>query len=587
MPTINPNLLPTIPPGQIFSEFINNQSLSLRWLTSHDPVFFESVNRPIADMAVRQLIMAKAIDQINLRLGYQTYFPFIDQPKLISGTNLVELPLSWIWDMNVSIPEKWKDLRLAKIKRISGVNMEGGTGGTGTDGDVYNGVLRLFFTATVGSALEYYLFYVDYDIASPLAYQASDITVVTTEESNPIPAAEQNTISGQVIFRTLDVDDAETRLFFDNVPPTDLTDSNSDGIYDNPASYEIASDEPGLVNNSPISHGSGLLTDSAWNRLPDLGANVDSWIAAFNYPFRVTSSRQSYTIVDAEPISIPSGLFTEFNMTAPAGDNDPADYNSYPVWVPRIKMGTLTNEDPNYITFFFATYNIKDDNTSLSPIEFGYLTLNQNGVSGDILPIEPMSNLLGATGSNSDNFNQQFGRGHVVLSSKWGTSEVIDFFDKFPLIVGVKQAEFTQLSTIISPFGLSRCPKYTPTRGQNKALAGSTSRRNTPVHPSEDNLYITEADRGIGDTVDLHAQVNPINGEPILPNPDIEQYGYDGSNTRRLVTLVVNAGGASHSYEQDVLPRLRCLLGEFQHGDIWMDGTRFKTWDSLSQSWVG
>lgn len=582
MPTIYPNLVPSIEPGNLFSKLVDDNSLSIRWITKQDPVMFEVGNRPIADVAVRQLIIAKAVDQINLRLGHQAYFPFISQPQIISGAAAVNIPLSWIWDMNVTLPEKWTDLRLAKIKRISGTNT------TGTGGE-YDGMLRLFFSASVDNGVtEYYIFYADYDIASVLTYQTTEIVVVTDEESPAISPAELNTVAGQVAFRTLDVDDADVRSFLDSVPPpADTTDSNSNGFYDNPSSYNVTDDVPGVVNSSPVSHGSGLLTDSAYNRLPDLGASVDSWVEAFNYPFRVNADRQSFTIVGGEAVTIPSGMFVEFNMTAPAGDNESVDYNSSPVWITRIKLGQIGNVDPNYITCYFATYNILDDNTSVAPIEFGVLTLPANGNPGDILPINPINNLFGQT-SITDLFNQQFGRGHVVLSSKWGGIEISDFFDQFPLIVGSDQIEFTQTSSVLSSFSLSRNPKYSPTKGQNQAFAGSSARLDNPIHPSDDNRYVTEADQGRGDRVDLNAKTNPITSAPIEPNPDIEQYGYEGSLITKEVSLIVNASGTEHTYETDILPRLRCLFNrEFVHGDGWFDGTRWKKWDSFSDSWVG
>ena len=582
MPTIYPNLVPNIEPGNLFSKLVNDNSLSIRWITKLDPVMFEVANRPVADMAVRQLIIAKAVDQINLRLGHQAYFPFVVQPQIISGTAAVNIPLSWIWDMNATLPEKWVNLRLAKIKRISGTNIVG-------TGDEYNGILRLFFTATAGGTTEYYTFYVDYDIASVLAYQATEIVVVTDEEVPAVNPAEFNTIAGQLTFRTLDIDDADIRSFLDSVPPpADLTDSNGDGFYDNPSSYDVVDDVAGVINSSPISHGSGLLTDSGYNRLPDLGANVNSWVEAFNYPFRVSADRQSFTIVGGEAVTIPSTMFSEFSMTTPAGDNDITDYSSSPVWVNRIKLGQVNNIDPNYITFYFATYNILDNNTSVAPVEFGTLTLFINNNPGDILPIKPVNNLLGQTGVNADLFNQQFGRGHVVLSSKWGGTEILNFFNQFPLIVGSDQIEFTQTSSTLSSFSLNRSPKYGPTKGQSQALMGTSARFDEPVFPSDSNRYVTEADQGRGDRIDLHAAINPITSSPIEPNPDIEQYGYEGSLVTKEISLIVNASGTEHTYETDILPRLRCLFGrEFVHGDAWMDGTRWKKWDSFSNSWVG
>jgi hypothetical protein len=582
MPTIFPNLVPSVEAGNLFSTLTNETSVSVRWLTNEDPVFFEVANRPIADVVVRQLMIAKSVDAINLRLSHQAYFPFIHQAKVVSGTTQVDLPPSWLWDVNVTLPEKWESLRLAKIKRVSGENQEG------TD-ETYDGILRLFFAAEQGNPTEVYIFYADYDIAGTTAYQRAEITVVTDEETSAISATEVNTVAGQVIFRTLSTDEAANREFLDQLPPPlDVTDSNGDGEYDNPSEYEMAPDEAGIFNVAPVSHGSGMLTDSAWNRLPDLGANVDSWIEAFNYPFRTIASRESYTIVGGSAVTIPSRMFNEFMMTAPAGDNDSADANSYPVWITRIKIGEINNEDPNQLTWFFGTYETTDSNTSLSPNEFAYMTTPANGSPGDILRIWSTGNLRGEFGSGSELFNQQLGRGHVVLSSKWGGTEVSEFFDKFPLIVGSNQIEFVRENSAIGPFGLSRIPKYTPTLGQHEALAGTTERWSDRLNPSNDNRYVTELDQGIGDKIDLHGKTNPITGDPIESNPDIEQFGYEGSLLTKSITLIVNAAGDDHDYDPDILPRLRCLFGrDFLHGDEWFDGTRFKRWDSFSNAWVG
>jgi len=53
-----------------------------------------------------------------------------------------------------------------------------------------------------------------------------------------------------------------------------------------------------------------------------------------------------------------------------------------------------------------------------------------------------------------------------------------------------------------------------------------------------------------------------------------------------MVRLIVNASGTDHDYDTDVLPRLRILLGRNPiFGDIWYDGTRFKTYNG--DSWIG
>jgi hypothetical protein len=148
MPTIDPDLIPSIAPGQIFSTLTEQSSLNVRWISPRDPVFFEVMNRPMADIVVRQLIIAKALDALELRLSHQALFPFLITCKVDVGTTNIETPISWIWDMHVSIPAKWEYLRLAKIKRISGVN---GTTPTGS--------LRLIFTAQEkGSSVEVALF---------------------------------------------------------------------------------------------------------------------------------------------------------------------------------------------------------------------------------------------------------------------------------------------------------------------------------------------------------------------------------------------------------------------------------------------
>ena len=122
MPTINPLLIPRISAGNLFDQLTTNTSINIRWVTALDPVFFEAINRPIADVAVRQLIIAKTLDAINLRLSHQALFPFLIPAKVDVGTTEIELPGSWIWDLHASLPKKWENVRLAKIKRISGTN---------------------------------------------------------------------------------------------------------------------------------------------------------------------------------------------------------------------------------------------------------------------------------------------------------------------------------------------------------------------------------------------------------------------------------------------------------------------------------
>lgn len=109
-------MIPTKAPGTLFSALTGGDpNLTIRWLVAADPVFFEVLNRPIADVVVRQLVLAKALDNLQVKLGHQALFPYVVQPKIASGTEVVDVPLGLIWDMHASLPKKWERLRLAKI----------------------------------------------------------------------------------------------------------------------------------------------------------------------------------------------------------------------------------------------------------------------------------------------------------------------------------------------------------------------------------------------------------------------------------------------------------------------------------------
>ena len=124
---------------------------------------------------------------------------------------------------------------------------------------------------------------------------------------------------------------------------------------------------------SVLSHGTGLLTDSTWNAIPQLDSDIQSWLTSFNYPFDATANRRSI-----DGITIPNGLFREFNITAPAGDQPTGDTTGtyYPVWISRIeRVGSGSSQ----IRLYFATYNITDTETGGTPstqtVEFATLDL--------------------------------------------------------------------------------------------------------------------------------------------------------------------------------------------------------------------
>ena len=585
MPTIDPALIPTVQPGNLFNTFTTDTTFNIRWIGSLEPVYFEIQNRPIADVVVRQLVIAKAIDAMQLRLSHQALFPFLIVCKITVGSSSIETPPSWIWDMHVSMPSKWEYIRLAKVKRISGTN---DTGSSGSSGSAPTGKFRLIFSGQQeNSSVEVSLFYVDYIINSLYSYQISRISTVTSsEENNAIDPSEAETIDGFVIMRTLDItNDTELNFIVSLAPPSDQT-LNTDGTYAHPAIYEVASTLPGGASETndfaqdSISHGTGLLVVSAYNAIPAMDSDIATWLRATNYPFRVGATRTS-----TNGITIPAAIFSEFSMIAPAPDEATGDVsmNNSPVWLSSIeRLDNLANQ----LLLTFSTYTIRG--ATPHSVEMGTLTIDRTFTSGQVVDIIPLYNLLQEPIAVNAEFLQGYGSGHVVLSSIWGgtTSEISDFFDIFLTILDVPaKATFNKASAILSSYSLNRVPRTVPTIGQFNAAAGTTERRVTPIYPSDDNRFVTEQDIGKGDSVNF----DTLAGFPdaLRENADIEVIGYKGGIVHPIVTLVINASGTSHTYDTDVLPRLVCLLGRSpQFGDFWWTGTLLNffngdTWISL------
>tara|TARA_R110000751_G_scaffold283523_1_gene386915 strand:+ start:445 stop:2037 length:1593 start_codon:yes stop_codon:yes gene_type:complete len=530
------------------------------------------------------LVLARAVDSLQLAIGKENLYPFLIQPVIAAGTAEQLIPAKWVWDMSASMPKKWENLRLAKIKRVSGLNSTSGG---------YTGALRLIFTANVQSNIsEVAIFSTEYEIDSDLSYQPVRLDVVdSTEEPNPINPGESETVAGFLVFRTLDLQDQANLDFFDAVaPPADKTDTNGDGYYDNPAVYELADTVAGGetvtgdFSTSSLSHGTGLLTDSASNPIPELDSDINSWIKSFNYPFDVNAN-----LTSVDNITIPPGLFKEFDITVPAGDQPTGDTSGtfYPAWINRIeRIGTGGTQ----IRLFFATYNVTDADAGGSPsttaIEFATLDLISSYTENEIVEILPNDNLQLNSSTEAANFTQHFGRGHVVLSSVWDstTSTIGDFFAAINAIVdSPPDTEYSISSTRLSSFGTSRVPKYAPTKGESDALKGSTSGLASPKYPDYDNRYVTEQDQGLGDQIDLEV----ISG--ITPNTSIDRYGYTGALAHKVVKLVVSAdtlGDDPNTYTNEVLPRLRALLGrDPAFGDFWHNGTRLMFYNG--DSWQG
>jgi len=570
MPTISPELVPTVSAGNLFERLTEDGTLNIRWITAKDPVYFEIQNRPIADVTLRQLIIAKTLDTLGLNLGRQSNFPFLITASVSDGTSEAEVPPAWIWDLSMSLPSKWENARLAKVKRLSGNNQ-----GTIT------GTLRLIFTANVsGSTTETSIFYADYLIESNLTYQRARLsTVSSTEESNAIPSGETNTVDGFITFRTLDTADPTAEAFFLLLEPA-ATGTAEYEVVDTPAGGASETDD---FQPTAMSHGTGLLVDSTFNPIPALDSDTGVWLDAFNYPFDLDASRTSAAPI---AITIPKGIFREFDIAVPAGDEPTDDVSGeyFPVYITKIqRYGTGTDD----LRFFFGTHNVTDDAQSNDIIEFATLDLNRNDTAGTIVEIAPVDDLFNKSGTGASLFQQHFGRGHVVLSDLWtgANAEIEAFFDAFDSILDDPvECTFTKASTRISSFGLSRVPKYIPTIGESQALKGTTSNRETPVYPSSDNQYVMQLDIGKGDQVNFAtSDLLPVDKRE---NADIEAVAYKGSRVSQTVWLIVDAKGTAHDYDDDILPRLRCLFGrDPQFGDEWYDGTRFKKFNG--DAWVG
>lgn len=253
MPKINANYIPYIAPTTLFDRLANDNAISVRWLDRRDPLFFETLNRPTADLAVRQLIIAKAIDRINLCIAFRAMFPFMLQPHM-NGSNI---PMGWIHDMHVTIPEDFSNLRLSRIHRVDGHNA-GSMCNPGESYDDYTGHIRLVFSADWVEGGYKDLFTVTYCIDETVTYQRSRVDIVTDSSSGlytPCDDVYWNAINGQVTFRTLDQTQADIRNFYNNLPP--ITGGVNVGL--------IGDSIEETVDENVIDNGSGLLTDLAYN----------------------------------------------------------------------------------------------------------------------------------------------------------------------------------------------------------------------------------------------------------------------------------------------------------------------------------
>ena len=570
MPNIDSSLIPLVSPGSLFVTLTDNPTISVRWLVPQDPHYFDVYNRPMADITLRQLIIAKSVDQLGLRISSRTTFPFLNSPTVNVATNTVTLPLAWLWDMHTTIKDEYENVRLASIQRFAGNNNV-------TDLDV-TGIMRLVFAGNiVGGTSEIGLFYVDYDIGSPLSFQIRSVRPATiSEHPNPIPSNESTSIAGFVIFRTLSI--LDNIDFFSYIAPPEETELTSTTFVD-PNIYEISDTPPGGSGSQgdfsfdAMLHGTGLLTASAYNVIPPIGATESTILNALNYPWMQNTnliSTDQYT-------TIPALLFSSFIITGPMGNRN--DQIKFPVMLSKIRR---LDVNANSLELTFSTNNTIIGSSSTTLIEFAVCIIERNMSPGDIVNIIPLNNLKNVQDSFSEMFGQNFGSGYAILSSRWQSDPSITaFFDSFITLITEPPNRF--FSAQLSELAVHRTPLNIPTIGEALALSGSSSRRQIPLHPSNDNRYVTELDQGLGDKIDFRT----ISG--IVDNSDIDPVAYRGSLLTRSFILKVNtANNAGFDYQNDILPRIIHLLGRTPiHGDEWFDGTTFKKYDQLSDAWVG
>lgn len=570
---INYNIIPTKIPGTIFTSLSGgDQSLLVRYFHALEPVHYSILNRPLKDLEVRQMVIAKAIDVLHTSMSSRTYYPFLVQPIIVSETTNTDLPTEIIWDMHISHPDGWRNFRLAKILRMSGTNENS------TEFDSYTGVLRFVFSASkTTSDTEYAILYSDYVIDSELSFQLSEFKPVLTDSLSTLEVSEINQFSGRITFFTLDfTNNTHGDLFNVLLPPTD-SGTNGNDMFSAPSTYEIADSLPGSTNITgdfeleSISHGTGILTDGALNSIPSQIVSNENILSSLAYPFGVEAN-----LTSVDGIMIPNGLFSEFVINAPDNEQPTGDstdlYNT--VWLSRIKR-----VDDRNIELYFSTYN-----PSGQDVEFAFLQLSSTDTSNTILPIIPTNNILGQFGPNSSEFIQGFGKGHVKLSSKWDgpVESITDLFNSMFSLGFVVNTVFVVSSTRISPFGLNRSSKNTPTDGQRAALIGSVglNRRNVPLNPNNNNRYVTELDEGLGEQIDLNQR------DGILPNAAIERFGSVGTRVHKLIYLGIDhdlVTDDDNFYNSHVLPRLVILLGrEPVFGDEWYDGRRFAKYNGNS-----
>jgi hypothetical protein len=257
---------------------------------------------------------------------------------------------------------------------------------------------------------------------------------------------------------------------------------------------------------------------------------------------------------------------------------------NFPVYLSRIRR---LNDASTKLQLVFSTTNTIIGSSSDELIDFATLTLDKGDFGstsgpGALIEISPLLNLRNNSDASADLFKQNFGSGFVILSSEWSTNAAIgEFFDSFSSVVDEPPERY--FNSQLNEFALHRTPSNIPTIGESQALAGSTSRRTQPIHPSSDNLYITESDQGLGEKVDFREL------SEFTSNDDIDPIAYKGSKLTQSFVLVVNtANDANFDYDNDILPRIRHLIGRDPiQGDEWFDGTTFKKYDQISKTWIG
>lgn len=256
MPSINPALIPSITGKNLFQALTEQEQINIRWMTNEDKVYFNHINRPMADLAVRQLIIAKSIVEFSLDVAAAGRFPFLLNPVIVDGASEVDVPDGLVNDFNIIHSLDASNMRLGRIDLLS----------SDMDGDDFAGKLRLIFVVTQDDE-DKGLGYVEYDAASTLSFQRATFNVITDGSLGFEPLGiNPSSVTARVVLKTLDASDINIEEFYDFI----LDGSGQYLLKDSTPTDELS------TFSETVSMGTGLLRETVIHRLPGVEFNIST-----------------------------------------------------------------------------------------------------------------------------------------------------------------------------------------------------------------------------------------------------------------------------------------------------------------------